>query len=488
MKRTQPWRNWSKLALLSVIGTILVTSSANAQQYKNISTSEKVRLNNTISALAEKSVPGASIGYRVINADNGASILAYHANHYFSPASNTKLFTATAILRLLGPNYHFQTTIGWQPSARHKDRIQGNLYLHFSGDPSLTITDLAQLFKKIKIMGINTIDGNIVLDDTIFTGPNHSLGTPVDDLPFCYSAPATSIILNHNCFSINLKLAHNRFIASPITPKGLFGLHNNLVVADQKALLSCVFQPHVDSRNQLWLNGCFPANQRQYFSFAIQNPNLFAKQAIARILTKEHLQLNGKIINGKIPQPINIAAQHQSAPLNHMVQHMLKVSDNVYAMSFDRTLGKKVYGIGSIKAGVSAIKQILKPLVKIDFNKVSLEDGAGFSRYNLVSPQQLTALLFSIYHDPMLKKNIMPGLPVAGRSGSLSNRMKKPPLVNKVWAKTGTMHNVTTLSGYLFVSPKKTLIFSIMVNNSIAGHAKSREFQESLLKKLITTT
>ncbi|MCP4473084.1 MAG: D-alanyl-D-alanine carboxypeptidase/D-alanyl-D-alanine-endopeptidase [Gammaproteobacteria bacterium] len=245
MKLTRSLHNWLKLLLLSVMATMLFTCCVNAQ-YNNLSTPEHAHLNHAISVLAEKNIPGATIGYMVINAENGASIVAYHPNHYFSPASNTKLFTAAAILHLLGANYHFQTTIGWQSSAHHKDHIQGNLYLHFSGDPSLTITDLAQLFKKIKTMGINTIDGNIVLDDSIFKGPNHSLGTPVDDLPYCYSAPATSIILNHNCFSINLKLAHNKFIASPITPKGLFGLHSNLVVADQKALLSCVFSPHVD--------------------------------------------------------------------------------------------------------------------------------------------------------------------------------------------------------------------------------------------------
>ena len=92
-------------------------------------------------------------------------------------------------------------------------------------------------------------------------------------------------------------------------------------------------------------------------------------------------------------------------------------------------------------------------------------DGSGLSRYDMVSPEALVRLLTAIWNDPSLIGPYRSALPLAGTAGSLADQMKGTPAEGRVWAKTGSMFNIRSLSGYALTADNEPLAFSFLANN-----------------------
>ncbi len=122
------------------------------------------------------------------------------------------------------------------------------------------------------------------------------------------------------------------------------------------------------------------------------------------------------------------------------------------------------------------MKKIIQQHTKLDMTQLDLADGMG-TRYNLVAPEHMTELLTAIYHDDKLRPIFLKALPKAGVSGNLQDRMKNTKLDKNIIAKTGSMHDMSSLSGYMHDAEGKKLIFSIIINgvNQPLRHAKSLE-------------
>jgi len=161
---------------------------------------------------------------------------------------------------------------------------------------------------------------------------------------------------------------------------------------------------------------------------------------------------------------------------------MLQTSDNLYADSLFKQLAYSVTGEGIYKQGIFAIKQILAQHTHIDPDQVELADGAG-TRYNLATPEQMVVLLSDLYNDTAMRSIFLDTLPQAGVSGWLKKRLKNTDLEKKVFAKTETMHDISSLSGFIINSNARTFIFSIIINsvNKPISEAKSLEDQILLI-------
>ena len=183
-----------------------------------------------------------------------------------------------------------------------------------------------------------------------------------------------------------------------------------------------------------------------------------------------------------MPADAKPIATLQSDLLTQLVTHMLKESDNLYANSLTKQLAYTLTKEGTYKQGAFAIKEVLRQHTNLDMTQIELADGMG-TRYNLITAEQMVVLLTDLYHDKTMQTIFLDALPQSGVSGTLKDRMQKTPLEKKVFAKTGTMHDISSLSGYLVNPNHKTLIFSIIINgvNKPINAAKSLEEQILLL-------
>ena len=449
----------------------------------------QAKLSTDISTLIEKNLPFANVGVQIEDAASGKVLYQRNSFQVFTPASNTKLFTAAAALYGLGKDYRYATSVYYDPAKLKNQILKGNLTIKFSGDPSLRVENLRHLIDELAGKGIKQIKGDLVIDNTRFQMPAIMSGISYDDLAWYYAAPVNTIILNDNAlqtvFIPSRKLGGVvRIKPDPDIPSIHIKSHLR-TVTQSFADKFCDVTVSAKAYPRLTVSGCYPISaQAQVERLAIPDSLWLAKHIIAKRLRHHGIRLEGKIITGKVAAGLTVQISHHSQPLSKLLIHMLQYSDNVYANSFTKTLGANLLGRGSYKAGVLAEQQVLHKHSNLDFSQMDLADGAG-SRYNLISPRQITELLFSVYHSPAIRHSYFTALAKPGRSGSLHARMLGFGLRDHVKAKTGSMHDVSALSGYVTTASGREIIFSLLINHVVGGIAPAKRLEEKILAAVV---
>lgn len=350
-----------------------------------------------------------NIGIRLISPANATCSYCKHAQRLFTPASTTKLFTAAAALHYFGTNFVFKTSLTTDGSSEDSV-LNGNLYVNFSGDPSLAQQDLYKLFRCLKENNITCVRGDICLVPCIEESPEKYFGPGfcVDDIGASWNPPVSAFIVDGNCY-IN---AENKKVA-------------------------------------------------------VEDPCEYVQNILKDIMKELHVELVGIVCLG---QAIDIVVQelnvHESRPLKDLIAHMLKTSDNLYANVFFKVLGHTVTGCeGSWQTGSQAIKNFAAECVGIAPESWVIKDGAGLSRYNLISPEQEVRLLTWVYKQKELFPVFVDCLAISGTDGTLQKRLTDHQRIIK--AKTGTLGGVSALAGYICIPEKEPYIFSILLNGFI---------------------
>ncbi|API87144.1 D-alanyl-D-alanine carboxypeptidase/D-alanyl-D-alanine endopeptidase [Francisella uliginis] len=460
---------FNNLLKILITFTILLSSTSYSLNSTEIDKSfdKAVKTNQLNSAL---------IGVKIINLNNGKTIYSKNADKNFIPASNTKLVTGATALLYLGKNFKYKTKLYYDKSQNH---TLNNLYIVFSGDPSFTTKDLQNLLSSLKTSEINKIN-QVYFVNKFFTGRNTSINESQSSAIFAYGAPSSIYNLNENSVILKLTPIKQGFNTEQISGEPL-QFKNNLFIATKQQLKTCQFNGY-NYYETLTLSGCLPKNNYT-FNFAIQHPKSVMQKAILRELSKLNITtINNIRITSKLPNNTTLLAEHNSAKLDILLKHMLVVSDNLYAQTILRTIGYYYNNVGSIVSGKNAVFEILQNKLKLNTDSIQLEDGAGMSGNDLLTPNFLTSLLYKMSLDKNYKlfKNM---LPIYGETGTLKN-FKGDKLKDKVFAKTGTQTTAIALSGYL-IKDNNQYAFSILIN-SLKESQKSlaHNFERELLESL----
>ncbi|GIU21946.1 D-alanyl-D-alanine carboxypeptidase/D-alanyl-D-alanine-endopeptidase [Shewanella sp. MBTL60-007] len=396
------------------------------------------------------------------------------AERLFVPASTMKLLTAVAATTALGRDFKFSTQIDAFVGIQNR-RIEGDLFVRFDGDPTLTVSDLRQLFKQLQKQGLEHIDGNVYLvgdqQETL-----QAPGWVWDDLGICYAAPVSRYILNQNCVKAKLsptlannksKLSFSQFEPVVITNTAVFDKTGDIPF--------CELSLQRQSNNQFLLSGCHAGQKPLKLAIAISDPALYAQNSVTNMLANLGITIKGKVLlTSKRPPNTLLLAEHKSKPLSDLTDTMLLKSDNLIADSLLKRLGQQIYGVpGSFINGSAAMKQILMEL-GVELESANIVDGSGLSRYNLLSAEQLTQVLLLIKQHKELNF-LVEQLPVAGQSGTLEYRSgyTTPPLKGAVLAKTGSMMGVANLAGFIKEDGELSKSFVILENGHSPAVKKS---------------
>ncbi len=436
-------------------------------------------LSEKIDEIIAQKLPHSTVGILIKEAETGQVVYSRNADKLLSPASGMKLLTAAAALYQLKPDYRFITTLS---------RKEQDYYVQFTGSPSFTADNLTSLMLNLKKNNINSINGNIIIDTSQYQKPNYPSGTSYDDLGWYYAAPDSAAILNENKVAYELISAKELGKPADIKPKtqlkALTVVNEVVTVSKEEGKDHCSLNLEINPNNNIRLYGCMIQEKNpKVIELAIPDPILLAKQVIQKALDKNSIGLKGKIINGTSPADAAFVASFQSKTLSKLITHMLQQSDNLYANSLTKKLGYSLAGKGTHKEGAFAIKKILSEHTHLDMSQMDIIDGEG-TRYNLVTPEQMVVLLNDLYHDQAMKSIFFKALPQAGVSGTLKDRMKKTMLEKNVYAKTGSMHDISSLSGFLVNPHQKTFIFSIIINGVNKPIEKAKSLEEKILLAL----
>jgi PBP4 family serine-type D-alanyl-D-alanine carboxypeptidase len=163
-------------------------------------------------------------------------------------------------------------------------------------------------------------------------------------------------------------------------------------------------------------------------------------------------------------EPRRILVESSSPPLRDIATVMMKVSQNLYAETLLKAVGAAESGPGSAEEGRRAAAAIFSAW-GIPPGGYVQADGSGLSRYDYVTADMIVALLEHLFKDPKHKDAFIATLPIAGKDGTVSSRLKGTRGEGNATAKTGSISNVRALSGYVRTRDGETLAFSILANS-----------------------
>lgn len=405
-----------------------------------------------------KSLPeGNRASLLVENLDNKILLSTHNNDQYFPPASTLKVVTALAAKLELSQDFSFETRL---------EKAGKNWVIRFSGDPTLSTKHLKQLLSSARDQGLTTIKGDIWLDNSTFTGYNRAIGWPWDILGVCYSAPSTAITLDGNCVNASIyteKEGKTRVYVPEHFPIYASTKVRSVTKSEQESS-QCDLELTSSPDNHYQLHGCLVERKKPLpLKFAVQDPELYTQRMLNTLLRQLGIQLQGNIRVGSPPQNnTKLLASHHSAPLNALLEEMLKQSDNLIADNLTKALGRAFFHQpGSFNNGTSAIKQIIFAHTGINLEALPIVDGSGLSRNNRFSSKAMADILHYIWRNDD-KLNLIALLPVAGESGTLKYRrsMRKEPVVGTIIGKSGSLYGSYNMAGYgLDASGKPNSIF-----------------------------
>lgn len=423
----------------------------------------------------------ATWGVVVQSIDKGDVLFALNPTKLMMPASNMKVLTLAASAERLGWDYTFETRL--ITSAPIEDGIlQGDLIVVGSGDPTIGgragDTDGGHLFDawadRLVAAGIRTIDGRLIGDDNAFDDDGIGEGWAWDDLAYAYAAPVGALTYDSNAVELSVRPGTTPGSGTELAVRPTDGglvIENHVVTSAPGGELSVELR-RSPGTTRLIARGAVPAGTDEFMkTVAIDNPTDFFLRALQRALVARGITLTGPVTDiddmGSPPDVSTgrVLISHRSAPLSDVAEPMMKLSLNLYAETFLNTLGERVPQAGTVQAGRQVVRDVLHSW-GIPSDSVVLSDGSGLSRYNYVTADALVSVLRHIARDPRHAGPFEATLPVAGRNGTLLNRMKGTRAENNAHAKTGSLTNVRTLSGYVRTRDGEELAFAVLANGS----------------------
>lgn len=409
---------------------------------------------------------GTNLAFIAQKVGSDTPLIDYHSQQMALPASTQKIITALAALLQLGSDYQFVTHFETEGKIIGH-RLKGDLVVRFTGDPTLTRQQIRSMVAQLKQLGIEQVDGDLIIDISVFAGQDKAPGWVWNDMTQCFSAPPSAAIIDKNCFSVTLQSGQKpgdiAYVhTAPFYPINMFSQVITLAKGSTDARY-CTLDVIPGELNRYILTGCLIQRTEPLpLAFAIQNGASYAGAIIKNSLTDAKIAITGHIKRRHLPTMAgNILATTKSKPLHHLLTIMLKKSDNMIADAIFRTIGREYYGVpGTWSSGSDAIRQILKQKANINLANTIMVDGSGLSRHNLITPAAMMSILqYIAKHDGQL--NFIAMLPLAGHDGTLRYRggLDNAGVNGKVLAKTGALQGVYNLVGFITTQSGQRIAF-----------------------------
>ena len=193
--------------------------------------------------------------------------------------------------------------------------------------------------------------------------------------------------------------------------------------------------------------------------YTSRDPALAAAELFRKALARAGVRVAGGSAHGVASDDDVPLASVDSPPLTRIVAWMDRVSDNFVAEMLLKELGAVQGNRGTTAEGVGVVTGLLAQ-AGVPLAGVRLVDGSGLSLLDRFTAGALASLLTAMWNDDEVRLELLASLPVAGRTGTLHDRMRHTAAAGIVRAKTGTTSNASALSGFA----GGRYVFSILQN------------------------
>jgi D-alanyl-D-alanine carboxypeptidase/D-alanyl-D-alanine-endopeptidase (penicillin-binding protein 4) len=416
------------------------------------------------------------------------------------PASNLKLTTTATALNKLGSDFQFKTTLA---------RRGNDLAIIGDGDPTLGDVEMLKkvgwgvdtVFKAwaetLKARGITEVN-NLFVDDSIFDEQFMHPNWPPEQQHLRYVAQVGGINLNANCVDFYLRPSgFNQMVDYRTEPAtNYITVRNTCVSGNQDGL---IYLSRQLGTNDIILKGEARSANEEPASVTIHDPPMFAGTVLAEVLRANGIKVTGSVqrdrtireslasaTSGNAAPSTKPASEQWTAiavhatPIWMVLNRAHKDSMNLYAESLCKRIGAAATGTsGSWESGTAAVGSFLASL-GVSREEFNLDDGCGLSKKNTISVNALAKVLEHEYHSKDQSAWIG-SLAVAATDGTLKSRFVGTDLKGRVFAKSGFVTGVRSLSGYLRARDGQFYAFAILMNGVNEAEVNPKTLQEKIV-------
>jgi D-alanyl-D-alanine carboxypeptidase/D-alanyl-D-alanine-endopeptidase (penicillin-binding protein 4) len=452
-------------------------------------------------------------GIRIVDPDRGQILYSRHGHLKFIPASNMKLLSTATALSVLGPDYRYRTDLLGVGSLEEEGTVlRGDLVLRATGDPTLSQrfypsaeAPLDSLAEGLWAAGVRTVTGSLVIDVSSWDSTSVPGSWMVGDLPGTSGATGGAFAIAEGVLTVEVTAgpeegtpAKARWWPSfddQFISVGFVTVHPDSSARDRIA-------DYLPEAQRLRIGGQIRVGEVDTLRVSQRNPVRLASAALLQAFARRGIDIrgggriaweggepvgSGSCASGRasetaasaggavtVPQPSTapwpecpeafLITGLASPPMAEIVKAILEPSQNWMTEQLVRTLGAERGNGGSWREGFRVERDFLTREVGVDSLDIVYRDGSGMSAQNLVTPRAIVRIL-EYLRDSSNSGIVRNALASPGEDDS-TLRTRLLALESRVFAKTGTLTNVTSLSGYVFTDSGRELIFSILTNGS----------------------
>jgi D-alanyl-D-alanine carboxypeptidase/D-alanyl-D-alanine-endopeptidase (penicillin-binding protein 4) len=439
------------------------------------------------SRLSHRDVPPEATSIHVRDLESGEVLVDWNASVPRNPGSTIKMLTTLAALDLLGPTYTWKTDI-FALGPVIDGTLQGDLLLRGQGDPFLVTERVWQMLRRIRQAGIDTIAGDLLLDDSYFDVGDHDPGE-FDRQPLrAYNVAPNALLMNYKVV---------RYWFAPAEEPGKVDIWTDPPIddleIDNRLRLTAGpcrgYQRGIsvttdEKVSRMTFSGAFPDGCERY---AMDRATLSHQSFAYGLFKSMWREIGGDFEGGwdvaAAPEDLEPIVEFRSLPLADVITRVNKHSNNVMARQLLFTLSAEVLGPPGTEAGGRKVVADWLRSEGLEFSELAFENGAGLSRDARITAADFAAMLAFAWRQPYMPEYVS-SLSLAGLDGTLRYRMRNGPLEGSAHLKTGSLDHVAGIAGYLQARSGRRFSVVVLQNHTDIHRGYGEETQEALLRWL----
>ncbi|MEP7076380.1 MAG: D-alanyl-D-alanine carboxypeptidase/D-alanyl-D-alanine-endopeptidase [Acidobacteriota bacterium] len=486
--------------------------------------------------LARPEVLRGQIGMKIVSLNTGKVIFEQNGEKYLMPASNMKNFTVAAAIEKLTPDFKFVTSVYANSLPNASGTIRGDLRIYGRGDVSISTAffgtsakdpetyykGIDRLADKIATAGVKRIEGDLVGDESYFRGNAIPGSWEYDDLQWYYGAEISAFPINDSAVDLTVKpgTSGSPCVVRMMPANPVMSVDNRCTTTGSGISRSLEINKK-PNQNVIEITGTLSVGDNGFSgSIAVSHPADLFMAMLKERLVKRGIAVTGqtRTVNFESKARVNSPALRaltnfgtqptvpvysvpveitrlESPPFSEVAAKTMKPSQNMYTETILWTLGEKYREEMSASAATTGgaspsgnsdmlgliVTKAFRHQIGIPDDAVIQHDGCGLSRHDLITASAVVQLYTYMAEQSKYSNEWRNALTIAGVDGTLRNRFKGTAGAGNVRGKTGTIDQVSALSGYLTTAGGEPVVFSAVVNGVPDGPTRTALIDEIIL-------
>lgn len=442
-------------------------------------------------------IGAGEVGVLVLRGDT--TLLAHGERVAMQPASTMKLVTTLVSLERLGPVFRGRTELRTNGQVEG-GVLRGDLVLKGGADADLDGEVLKDMLRAVRYAGIERIEGNLVLDRTLFQPARQDAGVaPFDEAPEAYyNVIPDALLVNKNMLQLDMR-SNARSLTLRMQPDlDRVELTSEMTLIDADCARWEAGWKLPEARRQadgsvrVVLRGTFPKNCVRSYGVNVIDRDDYVGALVRRSWQELGGTIGGRTVAGPTPPDARLLAAHAARALPEIVRDTNKLSDNALARTLLLSLGSLQAdplegslplpapqdGVTTFARADAAIRDWMRSQ-RIDDTGFVIENGSGLSRIERITAQQLGQVLQAGLRSAWAPE-FQASLPIGAVDGTMRRRLQNSPAAGRARLKTGSLRNVVALAGYVPDASGTPCVLVAFVNSERAGEGRGRAVLDAL--------